>query len=55
MAKAPKFGVSNYKGFTRIKRPGRHAKKPNKKFSRKIYRLKQMGVFCRRKAPSHIS
>ena len=38
MAKAPKFGVSNYKGFTRIKRHGRHAKKPNKKFSRKIYR-----------------
>lgn len=38
MAKAPKFGVNNYRGTTRRKRPGRHAKKPNKSFSRKIYR-----------------
>ncbi len=38
MAKAPKFGVNNYRGATRRKRPGRHAKKPNKSFSRKIYR-----------------
>ena len=30
MAKAPKFGVNNYKGATRKKRPGRHKKSPNK-------------------------
>jgi len=30
MAKAPKFGVNNYKGATRKKRPGRHKKRPNK-------------------------
>ena len=38
MAKKPKFGVNNYKGSTKKKRPGRHTKKPNKKFSRKMYR-----------------
>jgi len=38
MARAPKFGVNYYKGVTRRKRPGRHAKRPNKKFSRKKYR-----------------
>ena len=38
MAKKPKYGVNNYKGSTKRKRPGRHAKKPNKKFSRKMYR-----------------
>ncbi len=32
MAKKPKFGVNNYKGSTRKKRPKRHSKKPNKKF-----------------------
>ena len=32
MAKKPKYGVNNYKGSTKKKRPGRHAKKPNKKF-----------------------
>jgi hypothetical protein len=30
MAKAPKFGVNNYKGATRKKRPGRHKKNLNK-------------------------
>ncbi len=38
MARAPKFGVNYYKGVTRRKRPGRHTKRPNKKFSRKKYR-----------------
>ena len=38
MAKKPKYGVNNYRGSTKKKRPGRHAKKPNKKFSRKMYR-----------------
>ena len=38
MAKKPKFGVNNYKATTPKKRPGRHAKNPNKKFSRKKYR-----------------
>ena len=38
MAKKPKYGVNNYKGSTKKKRPGRHAKKPNKKFSRKMYK-----------------
>ena len=38
MAKKPKYGVNNYRGSTKRKRPGRHAKKPNKKFSRKMYR-----------------
>tara|TARA_R100001163_G_C4973834_1_gene132686 strand:+ start:287 stop:415 length:129 start_codon:yes stop_codon:yes gene_type:complete len=37
MAKAPKFGVSYYTGSSARKRPGRHSKKPNKKFSRKKY------------------
>ena len=37
MAKAPKFGVSNYRGSTRKKRPGRHTKRPNKSFSKKKY------------------
>ena len=35
MAKKPKFGVNNYKGSTRKKRPKRHSKKPNKKFDKK--------------------
>jgi hypothetical protein len=35
MAKKQKFGVNNYKGSTRKKRPKRHSKKPNKKFDRK--------------------
>ena len=30
MAKAPKFGVNNYRGSTRKKRPGRHTKRLNK-------------------------
>jgi len=30
MAKAPKFGVNNYRGSTRKKRPGRHTKNLNK-------------------------
>jgi len=30
MAKKSKFGVSNYIQKTRKKRPGRHAKSPNK-------------------------
>ena len=30
MAKAPKFGVSYYKGTTPKKRPGRHTKRLNK-------------------------
>ena len=30
MAKAPKFGVSYYKGTTPRKRPGRHKKNLNK-------------------------
>ena len=30
MAKAPKFGVNNYKGATRKKRPGRHTKRLSK-------------------------
>jgi hypothetical protein len=30
MAKAPKFGVNNYRGSTRKKRPGRHKKRLNK-------------------------
>ena len=38
MAKKPKYGVNNYRGSTKKKRPGRHTKKPNKKFSRKMYR-----------------
>ena len=38
MAKKPKYGVNNYKGSTKKKRHGRHAKKPNKKISRKMYR-----------------
>ena len=36
--KKPLFGVNTYTGPTRKKRPGRHAKKPNKKFSRIKYR-----------------
>jgi len=31
MANRPLFGVSNYKGPTRIKRPGRHAKNYSKR------------------------
>ena len=38
MATKPKFGVNNYKGSTKKERPRRHSKKPNKKFSRKMYR-----------------
>ena len=30
MAKEPKFGVNNYRGATRKKRPGRHKKNLNK-------------------------
>ena len=30
MAKAPKFGISYYKGVTPRKRPGRHKKRRNK-------------------------
>ena len=30
MAKAPKFGISYYKGITPRKRPGRHKKRRNK-------------------------
>ena len=30
MGKAPKFGVNNYRGSTRKKRPGRHKKRLNK-------------------------
>ena len=39
MAKAPKFGVSYYKGTTPKKRPGRHKKNLNKseKRSFKLY------------------
>jgi hypothetical protein len=36
--KKPLFGVNTYRGSTKRKRPGRHAKKPNKKFSKKKYR-----------------
>jgi len=38
MAKRPLFGVSNYKKQTKKKRPGRHAKRPNKNNTRKKYR-----------------
>mgnify|MGYP003109560419 CR=1 FL=1 len=30
MGKAPKFGVNNYKGSSKKKRPGRHKKRLNK-------------------------
>lgn len=36
--KKPLFGVSNYVKEKPRKRPGRHSKKPNKKFSKKKYR-----------------
>ena len=36
--KKPLFGVNNYVKETPRKRPGRHSKKPNKKFSKKKYR-----------------
>ena len=36
--KRPLFGVSNYVKRTRKKRPGRHSKRPNKKFNKKKYR-----------------
>tara|TARA_R100000005_G_C4913107_1_gene149871 strand:+ start:187 stop:318 length:132 start_codon:yes stop_codon:yes gene_type:complete len=36
--KKPLFGVNNYHKRTAKKRPGRHAKKPNKRFNRKKYR-----------------
>ena len=34
--KKPLYGVNNYRGSTKKKRPGRQAKNPNKKFSRKL-------------------
>jgi len=39
MAKAPKFGVSYYRGITPKKRPGRHKKNLNKQEKRsfKLY------------------
>ena len=36
------FGVSNFKGSTRKKRPGRHAKSPNKARKR-IHKAKYRG------------
>lgn len=36
--KKPLFGVSNYVKEAPRKRPGRHSKNPNKKYSRKKYR-----------------
>ena len=36
--KKPLFGVSNYKNKKPRKRPGRHAKRPNKGSKRKKYR-----------------
>jgi hypothetical protein len=43
MAKKSKtFGVSNFKGSTRRKRPGRHAKSPNKARKR-IHKAKYRG------------
>ena len=36
--KKPLFGVNLYVKEKPIKRPGRHCKKPNKKFSKKKYR-----------------
>ena len=38
MAKSKTFGVNTYKGSTRRKRKGRHAKKPNKHNRTKRYR-----------------
>jgi len=35
MARAPKFGVNYYKGVTRRKRPGRHAKRTQQKILKK--------------------
>ncbi len=35
MAKRPLFGVSNYKGLTPRKRPGRHAKSYSKRIPRR--------------------
>ena len=36
--KKPLYGVNTYKETTRKKRPGRHSKRPNKKFNKKKYR-----------------
>jgi hypothetical protein len=38
MGKAPKWGVNNYVKRTKRKRPGRHAKRPNKGSRKKRYR-----------------
>ena len=38
MAKRSKFYASEHITKKKIKRPGRHAKRPNKKFSKKKYR-----------------
>ncbi len=38
MAKRSKFYNSDHVTKKRIKRPGRHSKRPNKKFSKKKYR-----------------
>ena len=38
MAKRSKFYSSDHITKKRIKRPGRHSKSPNKKFSKKKYR-----------------
>ncbi len=35
MAKKPKYGVNNYKGSTKKKRPGRHAKSYSKRIPRR--------------------
>ena len=40
MAKAPKFGVNNYRGSTRKKRPGRHAKNLTKNFLEKYIEVR---------------
>ena len=38
MAKRSKFYSSDHITKKRVKRPGRHSKSPNKKFSKKRYR-----------------
>lgn len=38
MAKSKTFGVNLYHKRTRRKRPGRHSKNPNKRFTRKKYK-----------------
>ena len=44
MAKKSKtFGVNNYIGKTRKKRPGRHSKSPNKSAKRSIKKYKGQG------------